>query len=211
ARRRNVMVGIVVLIGLGVVTWMVLLFAGRMANLFAAPGLVVNMKSARADGVSEGSAIYYLGVQTGRVTGVRRSADNRSVVISGEVNKQPPLPANLHAVIQPQSAFGMAATISLELTGPPTGTLEAGAELQASYAPASLLPPEVTQVAEEMQRQHLIQHLDQTVVSIREQAERAGQLLQSVQQIVGDPKMREDLHSALANIRIASETAAQTG
>ena len=30
------MVGLVVLLGLGIVTWMILLFAGRMANLFAA-------------------------------------------------------------------------------------------------------------------------------------------------------------------------------
>jgi len=38
ARRRNIVVGLVVLLGLGVITWMILLFAGRMASLFASPG-----------------------------------------------------------------------------------------------------------------------------------------------------------------------------
>lgn len=210
-RRRNVLVGVVVLIGLGVIVWMALLFAGRIASIFAAPGLPFSMKADRADGVTEGSAIYYLGVQVGRVTGLRRAPDNRSVIIDAQVAKTPPLPANLRAVIQPQSAFGSAATISLELTGPPAGTLVAGAELRATYEPASLLPPEVTQVAADLRRQQLIQHMDQTVVSIREQAERAGQLLQSMQQIVGDQKLRTDLQAALANIRSASESAARTG
>ena len=210
-RQRNVIVGIVVLVGLGVVVWMLLLFAGRLASVFAAPGLPVTFTADRADGVTNGSAIYYLGVQVGRVTEIHRGADNQSVVINAEVNKEPPLPADLVGVIKTQSAFGNTAMITLELTGPPTGALSSGATLHAQYEGSGLLPPAVTQLAEDLRRQQLIQHLDQTIITIREQAERAGQVLQSFQGVVGDPKLREDLRASMSNIRQATESATHVG
>ena len=210
-RRRNVIVGLVVLVGMGIVTWMVLLFAGRLARVIAAPGLPISMKADRADGVSDGSAIYFLGVPAGRVTGVKRSPDNLSVVINAEVNKQPPLPANVRAMIRTQSAFGNAAAISLELTGPPTGTLEGGALLEADYEGGSLIPKQFTQLAEDVRRQQLVQHLDETVLSVRQQPERAGLLLESVQKLIGDEKLRDDLRASLANIRVATESATRVG
>src|SRR5947209_3543530 len=98
-RQRNVIVGVVVLIGLGIVVWMILLFAGRVTRLFASPGNPITLTAPRADGLSDGSAITYLGVQVGRVTAVRRAEDNKSVVIDGQVNPKPPLPADLQGVI----------------------------------------------------------------------------------------------------------------
>ena len=210
-RQRNVVVGIVVLIGLGAVVWMVLLFAGRLANLLSSPGLPVTFTADRADGVADGSSILYLGVIVGRVTTVRRGADNNSVVIDGEVNKQPPLPANLRAVIQTQSAFSTISTITLEVTGPPNGTLAAGMQLRAEYQGSSLFPKQFTQLAEDLHRQELFKHMDEMVVSVRLQAERAGQLLESVQKTLGDEKMREDLRTAMANVRTATESADRVG
>lgn len=211
--KRNWIVGLVVLLGLGALAWMVLLFAGRLASIFAAPGLPISMKADRADGVSDGSTIRYLGTEVGRVLHVRRAPDNQSVIIDGEVNKEPPLPSNLHAVIQTQSAFGSAANISLELTGdkPSETHIAAGAQLVATYQGSSLLPKEVTQLAEDLRRQQLIQHLDQTVVSIREQSDRAGQLIVSLQSLLGDDKLRTNLQEAIANIRTATESAAKAG
>lgn len=201
------MVGIVVLLGLGIVTWMILLFAGRMASLFAAPGLPVTMKTDRADGVTQGSTIYYRGVPAGRVTGVHLESDNRGVIIATEINKQPPLPANLAPIIRTQSAFGSAAQIDLEVNGPPTGQLLANAELHATYEGSALIPKQFTQLAEEVHRQQLLEHLDQAVLSIQQQSERAGKLLQSFQQIVGDPETRNDLRTAVSNIRTATDSA----
>jgi phospholipid/cholesterol/gamma-HCH transport system substrate-binding protein len=90
--------------------------------------------------------------------------------------------------------------------------LAAGAHLQATYYQGSgLVPKEITQLAEDLHRQQLIQHLDETVVSIREQAARAGQLLGSMQQLIGDQKMRQDLQTAVTNVRTASESAARVG
>lgn len=206
-RQRNVVVGVVVLVGLGIVVWMVLLFAGRVTQLFASPGVPIALSAPRADGLSDGSAVYYLGVQVGRVTAVRRSEDNQTVVIDAEVNPKPPLPADLHGVIRMQGAFGANATISLELTGPPTGTLAAGARLTAVFEGSGLLPPEFTQLAVDLKRQELIKHLDETVLSIRQQADKAGAVFQSVQQLIGDQKMREDLQAAIANIRAVTERA----
>jgi phospholipid/cholesterol/gamma-HCH transport system substrate-binding protein len=210
-RQRNVIVGIVVLVGLGIVTWMVLLFAGRVTQLFASPGIPIVLTAPRADGLSDGSAVYYLGVPVGRVTVVRRSDDNQSVVIDAQVNPKPPLPADLRGVIRMQGAFGSNATISLELTGPPAGTLSAGARLEAVFQGSGILPPEFTQLAVDLKRQELIKHLDETVMSIRQQGEKAGAVLESVQQVIGDPKMREDLRTAVTNIRSFTERADRIG
>lgn len=199
------------LLGIGITAWMILLFAGRLTQIFASPGLPFTIKSTRADGLSDGSAIYYRGVQSGRVTAVHLGNDNTGVIINAEVNKQPSLPANLHPVIRVQSAFGNSSAISLELDGPPTGALQAGAVLSADYEGSALIPKEFTQLAEDFRRQQLLQHLDETVVSIGKQSERAGQLLQSVQQAIGDEKMRENLRVALENIRIATESATRVG
>ena len=210
-RQRNVLVGIVVLLGLAAIGWMVLLFAGRVAELFTSPGISISMTAERADGLSDGSAVFFRGVQVGRVTAVRRSADNQSVDIDVQLDAHPPLPANVQGVIRMQGAFGSISSVSLELTGPPSGTLTAGAHLKAVFEGSGLLPPEFTQLAVDLRRQELIKHLDETVLSIREQAEKAGQVLQSVQQMMGDPKMREDLHAALANFRTVSERADRIG
>jgi phospholipid/cholesterol/gamma-HCH transport system substrate-binding protein len=212
-RRRNVLVGLVVLIGLGSLVWMVLLFAGRLANIFTTPGLHVTITADRADGVSDGSTIYYLGTEVGRVERIYRGSDNRSVVIVADVNKQPPLPSNVHAVIQTTSALGSASKISLELNDekPSQNPLQDQASLTGSYEGSGLIPKGFAQLADDMRKQNLIPHLDETVVSIKEQSERAGQLLGSMQQLIGDEKTREDLRTAVTNIRTASESAARVG
>jgi phospholipid/cholesterol/gamma-HCH transport system substrate-binding protein len=198
---------------MGSIVWMVLLFAGRLASLLTPPGTPIIMNANRADGVSDGSTIKFLGTEVGRVIHVKRAADNVSVIIDAEVNKTPPLPSNLRAVIQPQSAFGSAANISLELVGdkPSDKQIEPNQELEAEYEGSSLLPKQVTQLAEEVRRQQLILHLDQTVLSIKEQSERAGQVFDSVQKLLGNDKLRDDLQDAMANIRSAAESASRAG
>jgi len=169
------------------------------------------MKTDRADGVSQGSTIYYRGVPAGRVTGVHLESDNQGVVINTEIDKQPALPANLKPVIRTQSAFGNAAQIDLEVAGAPSGQLTAGTVLTATYEGSGLIPKEFTELAEEVRRQQLLQHLDQAVLSIQQQSERAGQLLISFQQLVGDPKTRSDLQIAVQNMRLATESAVRVG
>ena len=204
--KRNWIVGLVVLIGLGAIVWMILLFSGRMASLFAPAGTAINIRADQATGVSDGSGLYFLGQQVGRVNSVHIAPDNISVDITAQVYKNFHLPANLAALIEPQSAFGSAANITLRLQGTvPVGTLASGAILEARYQGG------ITQITEDLRRQQVIQHLDETLVSIREQSEHAGQLLASIQSLIGDQKMKQDLQSAITNIRTASESAARVG
>ena len=210
-RSRNVAVGIVVLIGLGILAWMLLLFAGRVTSLFASAGIPIHLTADRADGLSDGSAVFYRGVQCGRVTAVHLTPDNQGIAIDAEINRKPPLPANLLGVIRITSPLGTIAQISLTLTGPPTGTLSAGTTLQARYQGSGVIPEEFTTLLTDLRRQQLVQHLDEMVVSIRTQAEKAGKVLDSVQQVMGDPRMREDLRAAVANIRTTSESAQRIG
>jgi phospholipid/cholesterol/gamma-HCH transport system substrate-binding protein len=204
--QRNWVVGLVVLIGLGAIVWMVLMFAGRLGNLFAPAGDVITIHADLAVGVSDGSGLYYLGQQVGRVNSVQIAPDNTSVLIKAEIYRNFKLPGNLRGQIEPQSAFGSAANIALMLTSPaPVGTLTAGAQLEAKYQGG------VTQIAEDLRRQQVIQHLDETLVSIRQQSEHAGELLASIQHLIGDQKMRQDLQTAVTNIRTASESASRVG
>jgi len=212
SRRRNIIVGFVVVLGLGITTWMILLFAGRFAELFKPAGLPITMSADRADGVSNGSSIFYRGVLAGRVTGVHLRSDNQGVVLTAEIDKrEQALPANLRAFIRTQSAFGTAAALYLEPEGPPTGKLSANAILVAEFEGSGLIPKPFTELAEDFRKQHLIEHLDETVVSIRLQADRAGQLLDSAQQMLTDPKVHDNLRATLDNVRSATESAARIG
>lgn len=230
-RKRNVLVGSVVLVAMVGLAWMVLKFSGREASSVFNKGTDIQLIADRADGVSEGSPLFYLGVNVGRVTGVRRLADNTGVTIDATIDpNQPPLPNDVVGVIRTQSALGTAAAISLEprhrrpatrpasgpagvaATGPstepsgPAGPLLApGTLLRASFQGGGVVPPEFSEVAAEIREQQLVKHLDEAVVSVRTQVDQVGEILKQVNGFVGDEKVRNDLRTSLANIRQTSE------
>jgi len=211
-QRRNLIVGIVVLIGLGLFVWLLLLFSGSAADLFVPKGLKVTMTTDRADGISDGSSIYFRGVQVGRVTAVERAADNQNVLITADIDAKPPLPKNVEGVIRTSSALGTAAAISLELSGPPSSEpLQGGEQLQARFVGLEFFPEEITGFVGDLRRVQLAAHLNETVVSFHEQAEKAGLVLQSLQKLISDPKLEGDIHTAADNIRMATETANRIG
>jgi phospholipid/cholesterol/gamma-HCH transport system substrate-binding protein len=211
-QRRNVIVGVVVLAGLCALAWMLLTFAGDAAGIFVSNGLTATLTTDRADGLAPGSLVFYRGVDVGRVTKVRRLPDNEHVEIGLELDRDPPLPRNLVGLIKTNSALGSAAAVMLEVDGLPDKIpLASGAELPAKYVGLELFPPEFAQVALEMHQQQLVLHLDQTVQSIRDQAVKVGLVLDSVQKIVSDPKIQDQVHQAIANLHDASESAAHVG
>ena len=115
--QRNILVGVTVL-GAGLVFgWMVLKFSSKTAELFAPPQMPLHFKTARADGLSEGSGVQYLGVDVGRVTSLSRNPDGMSVTIDAMVDRQPPLPGNVRAQITQTSAIGGASVINLDVDG----------------------------------------------------------------------------------------------
>jgi phospholipid/cholesterol/gamma-HCH transport system substrate-binding protein len=208
-QKRNVIVGLTVMLGLAALVWMMLTFSGNAVSLFRRSGVQVTLTSDRADGLWPGSIVFYRGVSVGRVTFVRRLPDNEHVEIGLDLDRTPPLPRNLEGVIRTNSALGSTAAIMLEVIGTPDKEpLQTGAQLNAKYLGLELIPPEFTELAGQLRQQQLVLHLDQAVLSIRDQANKAGNVLESLDKLVSDPKIQEQVHQAIANIHDASESAA---
>jgi phospholipid/cholesterol/gamma-HCH transport system substrate-binding protein len=207
------MIGLVVLVALLVLAWMILQFTGRATALLVSAGHIrVTMTTDRADNVNDGSGVFYRGVNVGQVTTIARSADNEHVLIGAEINNTPPLPDNLVGAIRAQSALGGSAAIYLEPAGPPDGKyLTAGENFPARYEGLSIIPKDIADLAVEIREQHFVEHLDQTVVTIRKQAENAGKVLESVQQIVSDPHIHQDIREAVQSVHSAAEAADRIG
>ena len=209
--KRNILVGVVVLVSLGVLAWMVLKFANRAAEFFLTKGTRIQVIADRADGLSDGSAIYYRGVSVGRVLGVKLG-DSNQVVIEAIIEPGPPVPVHVDGFIRTGNLLSATASIFLEpAAGPgPTRNIQSGDVLKATIPRGSaLIPDEFTGLARSVQEQELVKHLDETVVTVRAQAIKAGELMESVNKLVSDEKMRDDLRAAIANIRQATEQANQ--
>lgn len=207
--RKNFLVGVVVLGGLITLGWMILQFGDAPIRLVSNNQIRVEFVTARAEGLSEGSAITFRGVTVGRIGRIERQPDNQSVRIEGFIDRTPPLPANLHAYIRSAGFIGGTSTISLQLPPEqaPQGELAEGQVIQTQYVGFQALPPEYTELAVELRlaaqqfrESGLIEHLDQTV-------RQATRMIESLNTIVADPEIQADLKAAVANIRQTSETA----
>ena len=220
--KRNLLVGVVVLAGLGVLAWMILKFANRAATFFLTQGTRVTVVADRADGLSDGSAVYYRGVNVGRVLGVRL-AEDQTVIIDAIIEPGRPVPADVQGVIRTGNLLSASSSIFLEPvklvraaidptatapTSAPSRMLREGDVLKATMPSGNaLLPESFNEALDEFQERKLIQHVDEAVVTIREQAIKAGNLIESVNGLVSDEKMREDLRRSLNNIAEATEKA----
>ncbi|MGA2496705.1 MAG: MlaD family protein [Tepidisphaeraceae bacterium] len=127
-RNRNMMVGLTVLVALVLLAWMILRFSDAPFRLFAKRQMPVVLVAISSEGVSEGSPVYYKGVNVGRVLTLERSPDQRSVLIHVVIDADPPLPSNLEGKIR-TTLLGGSASISLLLvrnpsTRPADGTAE---------------------------------------------------------------------------------------
>jgi phospholipid/cholesterol/gamma-HCH transport system substrate-binding protein len=199
---RNAIVGLVVVGAIGALAWMILKFSSTTVSQMFAKGTAFTLRADRADGLAEGSGIQYLGVNVGRITGMRRLPDDSGVMIDALLNEGEVLPSNLVGYIRAQSALGTGANITLETQDlkthkpqPPTKErLKAGTELQAFNKNTGIIPAEFTALAEEVKKQELIIHLDETI-------KRAGAAMDSVDKLIGDPKLKNDLSDAMASFR----------
>src|SRR5205823_748818 len=111
--KRNLMVGIVVLAGIGILAWMILKFANRAATFFLTKGTHVTVIAERADGVSEGSAVYFRGVNVGRVLSVQLAPD-QAVHIAAIIDPDKEVPANVEGIIRTGNLLSASASIFLE-------------------------------------------------------------------------------------------------
>lgn len=202
-RKRNIVTGIVVLLALATLTWMVLTFSGGAMRIFKPKGVPVVFRCDRADGLSEGSPVFFKGVEVGRITDVRRLEDNQTVLIEGELDNHPPLPQNLQGDIRAQSSLSSSCEVDLTTQGPATGTLVSGQDIKIRYVGQSIFPPEFSDMMAEANKQQLVKHVDEMIVSLQAQVEKAG----AVMDMVNSPKIRTNLETALSNISAVTEHA----
>src|SRR5882672_1649852 len=235
AFKKNLMVGITVLIALILLGWMILRFSDAPFRLFAKAQMPIKIEAPSAEGVSEGTSIYYLGVSVGRVTKIDRSDDLRSVVMEGLVD--PPIPANVEGRIRTQ-LFGGGAAISLILvpytideiaagtTQPstsmivsaqavePRGKLKPNSRVRAVFLGIDILPKEFTELSQELRQtseqfreSQLVPRLAGAVDTFKMNIDKAGNLIDSMNRLVGDEKARKDITTAIENFRITSDKA----
>src|SRR6059058_5401559 len=115
--RKNIFVGLTVLLALTLLGWMILRFADAPFKLMTKRQVRVYFDAASAEGLSEGSPVLYLGVTVGRISKISRSGDLRSVLIEALVD--PPLPGNVEGRIRTQ-ILGGGSSLGLVLIPPPT-------------------------------------------------------------------------------------------
>jgi phospholipid/cholesterol/gamma-HCH transport system substrate-binding protein len=215
AYKKNILVGATVLVSLALLGWMILKFGAKPAVLFTKPQFPVVFKTDRADGIDQGSNVAYRGVKVGTVANIRRSDDQRSVIIDGLLDREPPLPANVEGVIRSNSALGSAATINLDLIGPdPKGQLQPHQEIPARYVGLDVFPHEFADLARDLREtsrqfreSNVVVHLDETIRTTQQQITKAGELIDSMNRTFTDSKLRQDLDGSAANIREATDTA----
>ena len=206
-RNRNIVVGIVVIAALAALAWMILQFSGATMSSIFNKGTAIEISADRADGVSEGSSILYLGVPVGRVTAVKRVPNKTEVRIDALINSGETVPANVIGSIKAQSALSPAASISFETEGPALEkVLQAGDKVKAINRNVDLIPPEFREIIRSMRDQQLVLHLDEMLIEARTQLKTAGAVMESFNKIVGDPKLKTDLAASIENIRATSES-----
>jgi phospholipid/cholesterol/gamma-HCH transport system substrate-binding protein len=187
------------LVSLAALAWMLLKFSSKSASTLFDKGMTFQLVSDRVDGVSEGSPIFYLGVNVGRVTAVRRQPNNRQVVVDAMADTPYPLPRNVIGLIRQQSPLSASAAISLEPQGQPSAEpLTNGTQVPARFQGGGVVPPEFGVLATEISQRQVILHLDETIVSI-------NTLLKHFNELAGDPAVRQDIRETLARLKEASE------
>ncbi|MGE5611370.1 MAG: MlaD family protein [Bacillota bacterium] len=169
--KKNILVGVTVLVASILLGWMILRFSEAPLRLFMKPQMPIRFVALEADGIGEGSPVLYLGVNVGRVVDVRRSPDQTSVVIHAVVDQDPPLPGNVEAIIRTQLIGGGASlnlmlpahdgvdeAITWSTTQPtamrtkaePIGQLKPNQTLSARFVGVDILPPEISELAKDL-------------------------------------------------------------
>lgn len=201
------------LIALGMLGWMILRFGGQIAQPFAGEMIKIRFVSDRADGVSDGSGVYYRGVNVGRVVKVTRDPNLTDIWIDAEVETQPPLPGGVTAVIKQSSLLGSGSRI--ELLIPPdlsNGNLQAGAEIRAEFVGLQFFPEEIKNLslevaaaAKQFREANVVGNLNARLNEVGDVLIETRKTLENANKIVADDKVRADIMTAIENIKTSSE------
>jgi len=211
--RRNVLVGIVMLSALGMLGWMILRFGGKIAQPFAPAMTKVRFLADRADGVSDGSGVYFLGVNVGRVVTVTLGDNLEDIWFDAEVEASRALPAGMTARIRQASLLGSGSRI--ELIAPATSQparLKAGEIIKTEFVGLEFFPKEIKELsievaaaAKQFREANVVGNLNKRLAEVGEVLGETRKTLESANKIVADDKVRADILTAIENIKTSSE------
>jgi phospholipid/cholesterol/gamma-HCH transport system substrate-binding protein len=220
--RKNIAVGATMLFALAFLGLMILLFGEAPIRLIRPPQLQVTFVADSAEGISNGSPIYYLGVNVGQVKRVELPSDGRpGVIVTGDIRSRAPIPANVEGIIR-STLIGGTASLGLEpVGGTPSGQLASGATLRARIGGANLLPREFSDLAkqltdlsrhlqtsvEDWNKTKVIDKVATTLDSVHKTVDKFGATSDELRKLLADDQMRGDLKTTLANFREVSGNA----
>jgi len=217
--RKNVAVGVTMIVALCLLAVMILLFGEAPVRLFRSAQLRVTFIADSAEGISNGSPVLYLGVNVGQVRSVELTPDQPGVTIHGTIEAKRPIPANVEGIIR-STLIGGNATLSLEpANGVPQGRLATDSTVRAHIGGSNLLPREFNDLAkqitelskrlqttvEDLNNSKVITKLGTTVDTVQKTVAKIGDTADELTRFLGDPSMRGDLKQTLANFRAVSE------
>ena len=203
-----------VIIGLGILGWMILQFSGNVARLWGPETILVRFVTDRADGVADGSPILYRGVDSGHVTRVwideADTGDASSSRRRSTASRR--YPATCSGVIRTASLLGAGSAVSLEIIGVPSDTTPEGRPNRRSEVRrAGRYPPlRIRRLRHRADAQPSRNSANRASsrTSTR-QVTNVGELIDSMREIVGDPNTQADLKTTFANLREVTDSAKQ--
>ncbi len=207
--KSNVVVAVTVLAALAALGWMIVQFGGTLGGLAAGSGYDVRLSLPRVDGLSEGARVTYRGQSVGRVASI--APDESRIAFDVVLMLQDDfVPSNVEGVVKSTNPISGGAAIELTLQGDmASGKLSDGPEMIPGRSPTGgLIPEELPALAEEIRGLVAEMREQNLPATIREQAERLGELVESVNAVAGDGEFRDNLKETVVNTRRATEEAA---
>jgi phospholipid/cholesterol/gamma-HCH transport system substrate-binding protein len=217
--RKNIAVGGTMIVALALLAVMILLFGDAPVRFFRPAQLQITLRADSAEGITNGSAILYLGVNVGQVRSVELLPDTPGVTIRGTLEKNRPIPDNIEGVIR-AALIGGSATLTLEpIGGIPQGRLADNATKHARIGGSNLLPrefavlaSELTELSKRLQKtvgdwndSQIITKLATTVETTQKTVAKIGDTSEELRKLLSDGQMRGDLKETLANFKAVSE------
>lgn len=218
--KRNWFVGGTVLLSLITLAFLIIMFGGSLGSIFAGEKFHVTFKTDRADGLSEGSAIRYLGQNVGTVKHVVLVLDKQPnyVIIAAEIDKKIQLRRDMLATIRVPGVLGSASII--EFTLPPNAGagngdfLKGGEQIPTEFVGLSIFPAEYGDLASEIRgavkefrEANVVGDFRTALNNFNAQVSKAGQVMDSINAVLGTQETQTDLRTAIAQARQAVEHA----
>ncbi|MEM6314942.1 MAG: MlaD family protein [Planctomycetota bacterium] len=213
--KRNTLVGVTVLLALGLLGYMIIQFGGRLAGPFSGEKMTVTIAAERADALSVGSPVQFLGVTVGQVSKLELT-DDFTLTVEAQLDADKKIPGNVVGRIRQTNLLSSGAVVQLEVEGgaEPTGVLGAGDVVTTDYTGNQIIPDEIGELATslnelvaEFRASGLIDDTKTLINNTNTQVTRAGDALASMQAFIDDPELRQRIDETIENARLTSASA----